>query len=268
MFREKSNIALGTVEMNYMKHFNQQAGKYLRFRPDYPATLYDYLVNLVNAHHCVWDCGTGSGQAALALSKHFDQVIASDINQAPLDAAPKLAKIHYICCPAEKTPIADKSVDLITVAQALHWFNFDLFYKEVRRVSKDSAFIAAWCYSVGKFNFAVDKVISKLYEEVLGDDYWPAQRRYIDQEYRRIPFPFNKIETPAFSIEKELNLQELVGYLYTWSAVKEYELRNKINPINFVAQEIESVWGEPQRRHKIVWPLHLLVGVLKSCGKF
>jgi hypothetical protein len=248
--------------VDYIKHFNQKTDNYLRFRPDYPDALYDYLAKLVKDHQCAWDCGTGNGQAALALSKYFDQVIASDVNQEPLNAAPKSAKIQYICCPAENTPIKDKSVDLTTIAQALHWFDFDLFYKELRRVSKDSALVAAWSYSLGRFNFEVDVVISKLYNDLLGDNYWPVERRYIDKEYLTIPFPFRKIASPSFTIEKELNLPELLGYLNTWSAVKEYELRNKLNPINLVAQELESAWGEPLVKHKIIWPLHLLVGRL------
>lgn len=248
--------------MDYIKHFNEKTDNYLRFRPDYPIALYDYLDKLVSNHHCAWDCGTGNGQAAVALSNYFDLVIASDINEKPLEAALKSTKIEYICCSAESSPINDKSVDLITVAQALHWFNFDLFYNEVRRVAKESAFIAAWTYSLGKFNFAIDDVIFKLYKELLGDEYWPLERRFIDEKYQTIPFPFNKIATPFFYIEKEITLLELIGYLNTWSAVKEYELRNGLNPINLVAQELESAWGNPRKSNKIVWPIHLLVGTL------
>ncbi|CDZ78168.1 ubiquinone/menaquinone biosynthesis methyltransferase [Legionella massiliensis] len=250
--------------MDYIKHFNQQANNYLRFRPDYPTALYDYLLTLVAKSQCAWDCGTGNGQAALILAERFEQVIASDVNQAPLDVAPKKANIRYLCCAAEKTPIEDKSVDLITIAQAMHWFNFDLFYQEIRRVAKDSAVIAAWCYSLGKFGSEIDKQISKLYDEILGDDYWPVERRYIDKEYQTIPFPFKRITTPSFSIEKELNLPELLGYLNTWSAVKEYELRNKLNPITLVADELASIWGDPQIKYKISWPLHLLVAPVNS----
>ncbi|MBA2652915.1 MAG: methyltransferase domain-containing protein [Tatlockia sp.] len=249
--------------MDYIKHFNQNPENYLRFRPDYPTALYDYLAKLVKENTCVWDCGTGNGQAALALTKHFDQVIATDINPQPLYLAPKSAKINYLCCSAEKMPIRDKSFDLITIAQALHWFNIDSFYQELRRVSKDSAVIAAWCYSLGKFNFEVDEVILNLYDGILGKVYWPHQRSYIDEEYRTIPFPFAKITSPSFCIEKEMNLPELLGYLNTWSAVKEYELRSKLNPINLVAQELARAWGEPLRKHKMVWPLHLLLGTLK-----
>ncbi len=249
--------------MEYIKHFNQDSENYLRFRPDYPHALYDYLAELVTEHQVAWDCGTGNGQAAIYLAKYFKTVIASDINPKPLESAPQSTNIKYICCPAEKTPIKDKSVNLITIAQALHWFDFDLFYKEVRRVCKGSATIAAWCYSLGYFNSAIDPIIFKLYEGFLGNEYWPARRGYIDQQYLGIPFPFKKIVPPSFSIEKKINLSELLGYLNTWSAVKEYELRNNANPINLVAQELESAWGDPLVKHKIVWPIHLLVGTVE-----
>lgn len=248
--------------MEYIKHFNQQTVNYLRFRPDYPDILYNFLTSLPKDKHCAWDCGTGNGQAALDLSKHFIQVIATDVNQAPLESAPKRQNIHYLCCSAEKAPIADQSIDLITIAQALHWFNFDLFYSEAKRVMKQSAWIAAWCYSLGQFNSNLDKPINKLYRKILGDRYWPAERHYIDDGYRTIPFPFLPIEAPTFFIEKEINFHELIGYLNTWSAVKEYELQNKRNPINLVAEELASFWGEPTTKHRISWPLHLLVGTL------
>lgn len=245
---------------DYIKHFNQQSENYLLFRPTYPAALYDYLVSLVKEHQNVWDCGTGNGQAAVVLAHYFDQVIATDINHAQLEAAPKNKKIRYLCCPAESTPILDHSIDLITVAQALHWFNFDAFYDEVRRVGKSSAVIAAWCYSLGQFHSPLDEIISKLYRDILGDNYWPAERRYIDEEYRTIPFPFNKMTPPSLTIEKDLNFSEFIGYLNTWSAVKEYQLKNQVNPINFIFKALEATWGKLEQRYTMHWPLHLLIG--------
>ncbi|CEG60643.1 class I SAM-dependent methyltransferase [Legionella micdadei] len=245
---------------DYIKHFNQQSENYLLFRPNYPAVLYDYLVHLVKDHQSAWDCGTGNGQAAVALAAYFDQVIATDINRAQLELAPKNEKIHYLCCLAESTPILDNSIDLITVAQALHWFNFDLFYDEVRRVGKPAGVIAAWCYSLGKFNSSLDEIIAKLYRDILGDNYWPAERHYIDEEYRTIPFPFKKRELASFTIEKEMGFSQLLGYLNTWSAIKEYQFRNQVNPINLIFKELEAAWGKLDKRHRMHWPLHLLVG--------
>ncbi len=246
--------------MDYIKHFSEQSENYLLYRPTYPDALYSYLSELVDEHESAWDCGTGSGQAAVALAKHFTQVIATDINQAQFDVAKKNEKIRYICCPAENTPILPNSVDLITVAQALHWFNFTLFYKEVSRVSKPTGIIAAWCYSLGYFESTVDVAITRLYRDILGDDYWPVERRYIDEGYQTIPFPFTKIPSPSFLIEKEMDFAQLLGYLSTWSAVKEYQQRNGVNPLNLVYKELELAWGKPKQVYTMRWPLHLLVG--------
>ncbi|KTC93820.1 class I SAM-dependent methyltransferase [Legionella drozanskii] len=245
---------------DYIRHFSQQSENYLLFRPNYPTVLYDYLSNLVQEHQNAWDCGTGNGQAALALTQYFTLITATDINQAQLDQAPRNEKIRYICCTAENTPILPHSIDLITVAQALHWFNFDLFYEEVRRVSKPAGIIAVWCYSLGKFDTGLDDLVTKLYTDILGDEYWPMERRYIDEEYRTIPFPFSKISSPSFTIDKKLNLAQFLGYLNTWSAVKEYQLRNKLNPINWILKELEAIWGDPKQYHPLQWPIHLLVG--------
>ncbi|STX42851.1 ubiquinone/menaquinone biosynthesis methyltransferase [Legionella donaldsonii] len=253
--------------MDYIKHFNQQTANYLNFRPNYPNSLYQYLSSLAKTHDCAWDCGTGNGQAAVALTNYFEEIIATDVNQAQLDVAPRQQAISYLNCPAEHTPILANSVDLITIAQALHWFNFDLFYKEVRRVSKPEAMIAAWCYSLGKFDVTVlDESITELYETVLGDEYWPKERRFIDDEYRTIPFPFEKLAAPTFVIEKNMDFAQLIGYLNTWSAVKEYQKREQRNPINLVFKKLESAWGDSQKQRKIHWPLHLLVApVFRSC---
>ncbi|WP_051131908.1 class I SAM-dependent methyltransferase [Legionella tunisiensis] len=241
--------------MDYIKHFNQQTADYLNFRPNYPNSLYQYLSSLVKVHDCVWDCGTGNGQAAVALTNYFDQIIATDINQSQLEVAPRQQAIRYLNCPAENTPILTNSIDLITVAQALHWFNFDLFYQEVRRVSKPKAMIAAWCYSLGNFGVkALDDAIVELYETILGDEYWPKERRFIDDEYRTIPFPFEKLATPTFVIEKSMDFAQLIGYLNTWSSVKEYQKREQSNPINLVFKKLETAWGNSKNSVKFTGP--------------
>lgn len=249
--------------MDYINHFNNQSGKYLLFRPTYPNALYKFLATLVSHRGCVWDCATGSGQAAFALTKYFDVVLATDINREQLDAAPGHSSIHYLCCAAENTPIQSNSVDLITVAQALHWFNLELFYQEARRVANPSAFIAVWCYSLGHMNNAIDPLIEHLYSTILGDKYWPLQRRFIDEAYQTIPFPFEKIKTPVFAIEKELTFKQLIGYLQTWSAVKEYYQQTKNDPLMLIYDELRAAWGDATT-YKMHWPLHLLVGKINK----
>lgn len=248
--------------MDYINHFGEQSADYLKFRPDYPKELYDYLISLVKANDLAWDCGTGNGQTAAYLANYFKKVIATDINQAQLDVAIKKDNISYFCWPAEKTHIAVDTVDLITISQALHWFNFDAFYDEVKKVSKPEGIIAAWCYSLGKINPELDHIVKKLYEDILGDNYWPKERKYIDEAYETIPFPFKKFQTPYFCIEKKIHLPQLIGYLHTWSAVKEYEKRNHNNPVNLIEQELKDAWGDLKMSHLIHWPIHLLVGVV------
>lgn len=250
--------------MAYIDHFAEKSNQYLVFRPDYPTILFDYLASLVKEHDLAWDCGTGNGQAAFALANYFTKVVATDINQEQLTVAPKKNNISYVCCPAEKTQILNNSVDLITVAQALHWFDFSAFYTEVQRVAKPEGVFAAWCYSLGSINSKIDSLIKKLYVEILGDTYWPAARKYIDEKYITIPFPFVKLATPQFYIKKSLDYSELLGYLQTWSAVKEYQRRVQQNPIDLILDDLKKAWGDQQKEQVMHWPIHLLVGYVKE----
>lgn len=248
---------------NYVNHFNEYSADYLTYRPDYPDALYDYVLSVVKHHDTAWDVGTGNGQAARKLANYFTEVIATDQSQEQLKLAPKVANIHYYCCSAEKTTIRDHSVDLITVAQALHWFALDQFYQEVNRVIKEDGIIAVWCYSLGSLDDApraVNQLVKKLYYEILGDDYWPKERRYIDLKYETIPFPFTKISTPTFMIERNFDFATLIGYLNTWSAVKEYEKDTGSNPVELIMPDLRLAWGAPNTKYRINWPIHLLVG--------
>lgn len=245
--------------MNYINHFNHQTENYRQFRPDYPDALFDYLLSKVGAQACVWDCATGSGQAAISLAQRFQKVIATDLNPAQLEKAPRHPAIEYRSATAENSGIKDQSIDLITVAQALHWFNFPAFYKEVLRVLKKNGWIAVWCYSLSHINEQIDQVVHTLYYDILGDTYWPVERNYIDEEYESIPFPFEPIKSPKFFIKKQVTLNAFMGYLSTWSAVKEYEQRNHINPLSLIEKELKQAWGDEQNLHQIEWPIHLLM---------
>lgn len=242
--------------MDYIRHFNQQAAHYLQFRPAYPDVLYQFLASLVKTKNRVWDVATGNGQAAQGLVKYFSAIFATDVNFSPLQVAPKHPAIHYLCCTAEQTPIKDHSMHLISIAQALHWFAHDSFYQEVRRVAHSEAIIAAWCYSLGRLTPAIDKCVDRLYYEIL-DAYWPKERQWIDEEYKTIPFPFKSIPSPSFFIEKKINFEQLVGYLLTWSAVKEYEKQNQSNPLMLCIDELRGAWGKAETEYVMRWPLHL-----------
>lgn len=258
-------LACHNTPMEYIQHFAQNPSAYLQYRPDYPAALFEYLAGLCDQHFLAWDCATGNGQAALPLAQYFTEVVASDVNQEPLNVALQKDNLSYHCWPAEQTEFEDASVDLITVAQALHWFDLECFYAEAIRVAKPRAIIAAWCYSLGSLTPAVDIVIQKLYHDILGDAYWPKERRYIDNGYKTILFPFKKLKTvPEFYTEKQFNLSDIIGYLHTWSAVKEYQLQNKQDPIELITNELATAWGDPEKIITMRWPIHLLVGHIKK----
>ncbi len=246
--------------MAYIQHFSHQSSEYLQYRPMYPDELYEYLASNTQNRDIAWDCATGNGQAAVKLADYFNKVIATDISQEQLDIAIRKENIYYECCLAEKTSIPSSTIDLITIAQALHWFNFEEFYLEVNRIAKQDAMIAAWSYSLGKINSTIDSVIEDLYENILGDAYWPKERRFIDDFYSNIPFPFKRIKTPKFKLQKIMNLEMVVGYLNTWSAVKEYQKQNSLNPVHLIKEELEKVWGDPKKEYVMEWPLHLLFG--------
>lgn len=248
--------------MDYLKHFGERSGDYCRFRPDYPEALYQYILKFTLNRDLAWDVGTGNGQAAVKLAQYFKKVIGTDLNQKQLDVAIQKENIEYRAWPAEKTEIPSGSVDLVTVAQALHWFPLDLFYKEVRRVAKPNAVIAAWAYSLIHLTPEIDAIVSTLYAEILGDQYWPKERKYIDNAYQTLPFPFEEIDSsdPKLWIEKKYDLDDFLGYLQTWSGVKEYLKRNQQNPIDLIVQELKQAWGDPKKEYIARWPIHLKLG--------
>lgn len=249
--------------MDYIQHFAHNPADYLKYRPDYPVALFEYLAGLCAGCETAWDCGTGSGQAAVALAGYFSKVVASDVNQDLLNIALQKHNLSYYCWPAEQTELKKSSIDLVTVAQALHWFDLNSFYEEAKRVAKPHAIIAVWCYSLGSMTPVIDKVVQKLYHDILGNAYWPKERRYIDSGYKTIPFPFKKIKSPPFEAQKNFNYSALIGYLRTWSAVKEYQLKNEQDPVSLILPELETAWGDVDKTYTMHWPIHLLVGKLR-----
>lgn len=251
------------TSQHYLAHFSRQSQQYFSYRPDYPTELFAYLATLVSAENTVWDCGTGNGQAALSLAQYFKTIIATDIHFQPLQIAPKHNHIHYVCGLAEKACIKDNCIGLITIAQALHWFNLPDFYAEVRRVAQNNAIIAAWCYSLGSISPHVDRYIRQLYDEILIAD-WPVERRYIDDHYTKIAFPFLPLTAPAMTIKKKYNFARFIGYLNTWSAVKQYQQRVGKNPIDLVKNQLLATWGSPDLQYTMQWPIHILIGKVKE----
>ncbi len=243
----------------FKDHFSAQAAKYAKFRPGYPDALFRYLAGLSPKRNTAWDCATGSGQSALALTKYFDRVIATDASEQQIQHAVHHGKIQYDVCPAEQTTIPEKSVDLVTVAQALHWFDFEAFYKEVKRVMKPDGIFAAWCYNLLTVSNEIDALLFKFYDKIVGP-FWPPERKWIERNYQTIPFPFREIKPPEFFMEINWSLTELTGYLVTWSAVSQYKQALGKNPIDLMKSDLSSLWGDAEKIRPVRWPIYMRVG--------
>ncbi len=253
--------------------FSNHSKEYANSRPTYPRSLFEFLAGLVRYRNLAWDCATGNGQAAVFLSEYFEQVIASDASKEQIENAQHRANIRYEVFPAERTTLADNSVDLITIAQALHWFHLDDFYKEVKRVlRKDdngrspngsgSGLIAAWAYGLHSISTEIDTITHLLYEDILGS-YWPKERKIVENKYQYISFPFHEIDTPVFQIQFDWTLSQLVGYLYTWSSVQKFIAKNNSDPIKQIYDDLAAAWGDKNTWHKrrrVVWPIYIRVG--------
>ena len=239
-------------------NFSSQSDKYAKYRPTYPLTFFGYLNSIVLSKQNAWDCGTGNGQVAYELAKIFNNVFATDISQSQIDNALRTDNITYSVQPAEKTNFENQLFDLIVIAQAIHWFDFERFYSEVRRTAKEKALICVVGYGRIEISEQIDSVIADFNENVIGK-YWDKERKYIDENYETIPFPFNEIQTPNFVTILNWTLEHLIGYLNTWSAVKHFIKENGHNPIDKLQSELEQHWDKGQTI-EVRFPLLLRIG--------
>jgi SAM-dependent methyltransferase len=239
-------------------HFSGHAPEYARYRPDYPESLFDFLASLAPSKRVAWDCATGSGQAAVPLARRFEHVVATDASERQIDEAVPSPGIHYVVAPAESAPLADGSVDLVTVAQALHWFDRSRFWREVERVLAPRGIVAAWCYGLMSVSPDVDGLLLAFYREKVGA-YWPPERALVEEGYAVLAFPFEEIASPRFTMEKQWTLAELMGYVRTWSATKRFQADRREDPLRELERALSGPWGEGASR-RIVWDVDLRVG--------
>jgi len=239
-------------------HFSAVAASYAEFRPGYPAELFDFVAALVSRRHRAWDCGAGSGQATFALAERFDEVVASDMSAKQVALAPANPRVCWFVAAAESTPLADESIDLVAIAQALHWFDHARFYDEVKRVAAPGAAIAAWSYGAPTMSGEVGVVLDRLMFETLRAD-WPRGRHYVEQNYRTIPFPFARVAAPALKLEQQWTLDEVLGYARSWSAAARYRTRTGVDPVGAIEGELRRAWGQAGRL-AIAWQLTVLAG--------
>jgi SAM-dependent methyltransferase len=240
-------------------HFSGQADDYARYRPNYPPELFSYLAALAPGRGSAWDCGTGSGQAAWGLAAHFGRVIASDASAEQLAHAVPHERIEYRMERAENVELATGSIDLVTVAIAVHWFDLEQFYAVVRRVSRPGGVLAVWTYHKPDIEPRIDEIFIHYYREVLAG-YWPARWQYVDDRYRTLPFPFAELEPPAFDMQAEWDLGQFRGFLSGWSASQRYHAERGSSPLDPINLQLEEAWGPEQMKRRIHWPLYLRVG--------
>jgi SAM-dependent methyltransferase len=253
------------LSMGFKDHFSGHADDYTRYRPNYPAELFAWLAQRAPAHALAWDCATGNGQAALGLAAQFDAVIATDASPAQIATAHTHPRVRYAVAPAEDSGIAARSVDLIGVGQSLHWFDFPAFYAEAARVLRPGGVLAAWGYGLMQVSPAVDAAVWRLYEPIVGA-YWPPERRYVEEQYRTLPFPLHEIAAPAFVMKADWTLAQLIGYLGTWSAVQRYRKDRGADPLALIADGLASAWGDAEARQRVRWPLFMRVGRFGGSG--
>ncbi len=242
--------------------FSKQSDFYAKYRPTYPQHLFDFVANMVQDKHLVWDVATGNGQAALALSSFFEQVYATDLSENQLKHAAQKTNITYKQEVAEHCSLANECVDLITVATAVHWFDKAKFFDEVKRVLKPNGVLFVWSYGGCRVNEAVDKVIDHFNFEFLFD-YWHdgAKENWIDK-YQSLQMPYPLIDTPEFIATANYSMEEIMNYMFSWSGVQEYINRNQQNPLAFIEEQLLDAWGNPLEKKEIKWHLHT-----KCCRK-
>jgi SAM-dependent methyltransferase len=246
--------------IQFHDHFSAGAAEYARFRPRYPAALFAFLAGLPSERSMAWDCATGSGQAAVALAEHFARVIATDASAAQIAHGEPHPHVQYQVAAAEQSGLPGASVDLISVAQALHWFDLPAFYTEAARVLRPGGILAAWCYAVLTLpSPELQRCVDRFYKETVGP-YWPPERALVEDGYRSLPFPWPEIPSPAFAMEAPMSLDTLIGYLGTWSATQRYRLATGVDPLPDLREELATLWGDPQTLMIIQWPLALRVG--------
>ncbi len=237
---------------SFQDHFSERSDLYAEHRPRYPQELFDWLAEISEPRVRAWDCATGNGQVAVSLADRFDEVVATDASEQQIAAAIAHPGVSYSVAPAESSGLDAESCNLITVGQALHWFDQPAFAVETRRVAAPNAVIAAWCYELCSVSADCDAIVEGLYEGILSG-FWPEERCYVEDGYRNVELPGNAISAPEFDMSVEWLVDDMLGYLRTWSACKRYEAEHGEDPVAKIAMLLTEAWGRDARR--VSWPL-------------
>jgi ubiquinone/menaquinone biosynthesis C-methylase UbiE len=246
---------------NFQDLFSDHSGSYSQFRPTYPAALYEFLAGLTPTHECAWDAGTGNGQCAVALANYFQTVHATDPSQAQLDNARPHPRVRYAVGQAEASGLPPSSIDLITAAQAAHWFDMAGFTKEAQRVLKPGGVVALWSYG---FHHSGDKdldaLLDRIGRDILGP-YWADGAKLTWDAYARLPFAFREISAPVFEQTMTWTLPQLLGFIESWSASQNFIAANGVSPLQDMHRDVEAAWGAPEEKRLLRCPLGLRLGL-------
>jgi SAM-dependent methyltransferase len=246
--------------VTFRDQFSKQAALYSQCRPGYPAELFDYLASIAPGHSVAWDCATGSGQAAVPLARFFRQVVVTDASMQQISHAVPHPAVSYRVAPADSSGLPSNSVDLVTVAQALHWFDTDDFYAEAKRVLVAGGALAAWGYGDPVMHEPALQAIVHDFNHGTMESYWPANRNVLLDCYRTLPFPFREIVPPHFELRLRWTLPELTGYFRTWSATARYVDERGADPVVEVELSLAKQWGNAMTRHLVTWPVYIRAG--------
>jgi SAM-dependent methyltransferase len=245
--------------VTFKDHFSKHAADYAKYRPLYPREMFEYFGTVAPSRHLAWDCGSGNGQAAIGLAKVFDHVIATDASEKQIANAQAHKRVSYRVATAEESGLESATIDVVTVMQAVHWFDLDRFYAEAARVVKLNGIIAVSAYLFAQIKPEIDQVVGRYYHDVVGP-FWSPERKMVEN-FPDIPFPFQKIDPPTFEMTVQWNLDHLIGYLGTWSATQQFIKARGIDPVEHIIEELRTAWGDPNQIRRVVWPLTLHVGV-------
>jgi SAM-dependent methyltransferase len=250
----------GAAVRAFADHFSRLSARYAAYRPRYPDGLFEAIAAASPRRDRVWDCATGTGQAAVPLAKRFDAVLASDASSQQIRSATPHARVRYIVAVAEAPPLPDRWTPVVTVAQALHWLDLPRFYAQVRRVLRPGGLFAAWTYGTQRVDDgAIDAVVEDFYGRVVGP-YWAPERRWVETGYRTLDFPFDEVTIASPPMTEDWTLAQLLGYVSTWSAVARCREVTGRDPLPDLEAALAPLWGNPADRRRIEWPVAVRAG--------
>jgi SAM-dependent methyltransferase len=246
--------------MSFKDHFSGHAAGYQAARPTYSEALFDWLAATAPARALAWDVGCGNGQASVALAARFVRVHGSDPSAEQIAHAEARANIDYRVEPSEHCSLPDRCADVVTVAQALHWFDLEAFYREVRRVAKPGGIFAAWAYADCRTGVAeIDALKDHVYVDLTAP-YWPPERALVETGYRSLPFPFEAIAAPPFEMVVTWTADQYLAYLRSWSGTQRYMKAKGEDPVAAIDAELRKAWGGADERRPVRWDLYLRCG--------